>query len=66
MKHSEILRVLHQFKGFPEVSDWQLGEIRKRAGLIYRRHIKVSLPEYDKAITLIHADLQSSLITQWG
>jgi Clr5 domain len=35
--HTEILRVLRDFKGYPDLKDRQLREIRSKAGLIYRR-----------------------------
>jgi hypothetical protein len=40
--------------------------IRKRANLIYRRNHGLSPDDYEKALALVHTDLESSLITQWG
>jgi len=64
MKHSEILRALQQFEGYPNIQGWQLRKIRQTVGLIYRRPITISLTDHEKAYNLIRTDLESSLITQ--
>jgi hypothetical protein len=66
MKHSEILRALQRFEGYPNIKEWQLRSIRKSLNLIYRRPDKISSTEYEQASTLIRNDLEASLITQWG
>ena len=66
MKHSEILRALQRFEGYPNIKEWQLRSIRKSLNLIYRRPDKISSTEYEEASTLIRNDLEASLITQWG
>jgi len=66
MKHSEILRALQQFEGYPNIKNWQLRTIRKSVNLIYRRNTRISLSDYEQASALIRIDLEASLITQWG
>lgn len=64
--HNQILRVLRRFKGYPTITDWQLRQIRLRAGLIYRQKARATAesPVYQEALSLIRKDLESSLITQ--
>jgi hypothetical protein len=66
--HKEILRILRDFKGYPELKDRQLSLIRSKARLIYRRQATPAgvSPVYKQATTLVRQDLESSLITQWG
>ena len=66
MTHSEILRALQKFEGFPHIKDWQLKVIRKKANLVYRHRSGIPTTELEKAVALIKTDLNSSLITQWG
>jgi len=60
------LRALRQFEGYPDIKDWHLKLIRKKANLIYRRNHGLSDDDLEKALALIRTDLESSLITQWG
>ncbi len=67
MSHKEMLRALQQFDGYPDLTEWQLRSIRKSAGLVLRHHFGgISAPEFDRAAALIRADLNSSLISNWG
>ena len=37
LKYGEILRVLHEFEGYPDLKDWQLVCICSDFNLVYRR-----------------------------
>jgi hypothetical protein len=67
MRHTEILRALQQFEGYPAIRNWHLVKIRKAEGIIYRQPQKLSetAPKYLQALAIIQADLESSLMAQW-
>ena len=65
MPQKSILRALRTFDGYPDLTAWQLKDIRYRNNLPLRRKT-ISDTEKQQAIEIIEEALQSGISTQWG
>lgn len=66
MDHKSILRALQQFEGYPDITDWQLRELRRKNKLIYRRNHGLSEVEGLEALNTVRSELESGQAAQWG